>query len=185
VFFKIGCFTFGGGYAMIPLIEREIVNNKKWIKEEEIVDIFAVSQAVPGAIAINSSTFVGYKIAGYKGSLAATMGVVLPSFGIITIIAAFLSAFQENPVVQAAFMGIRSAVVALILVAVIRMTQTSVKDILTALIAFLTVILILVLNIHPVITIVLGGLVGVVIFAFFPEKSKRIMKGANENHDIY
>lgn len=96
-FFKIGSVTFGGGYAMIPLIEREVISNKGWIKnDEEIIDVFAVSESIPGAIAINSSTFVGYKIAGRNGAIAAMMGVVLPSFIIITLIATFFSKFQDN-----------------------------------------------------------------------------------------
>ena len=89
LFFKIGSFTFGGGFAMIPLIEKEVINNKGWVNEEEIIDVFAVSQSIPGAIAINCATLIGFKIYGKKGACAATIGVILPSFLIITIIAAF------------------------------------------------------------------------------------------------
>src|SRR5690554_1685295 len=103
VFFRIGAFTFGGGYAMIPYIEREIVEKNHWIEREEIIDIFAVVQSVPGVIAVNSSTFVGYRVAGWAGAVAATLGVVLPSYIIISIIALFLYNFKDYPYVNEAF----------------------------------------------------------------------------------
>jgi len=107
IFFKIGAFTFGGGYAMIPLIEREMVEKQKWLSDDEIIDMFAVAESIPGAIAINTSTFIGYKVAGYWGAIVAMFGVALPSFLIITIIAAVFSQFQDLPLVKAAFEGIR------------------------------------------------------------------------------
>ena len=106
-FFKIGAFTFGGGYAMIPLIQREVVENHKWITDDDILDIVAIAESTPGPIAINSATFVGYRVCGVLGSAAATLGTVLPSFTIILIISAILTQFQELEAVKFAFMGIR------------------------------------------------------------------------------
>ena len=113
-FFKIGAFTFGGGYAMIPLIQRETVENHGWISDDDILEIVAIAESTPGPIAINAATFVGYRSAGVLGSVCATLGVVLPSFTIILIISGILREFQENTYVQYAFRGIRAGVLALI-----------------------------------------------------------------------
>ncbi|MBQ8868811.1 MAG: chromate transporter [Oscillospiraceae bacterium] len=120
-FFKIGAFTFGGGYAMIPLIQKEVVENKKWISDSDILDIIAIAESTPGPIAINSATFVGYKVAGVFGSFCATLGVVLPSFVVISIISVVLREFSSLAAVQFAFRGIRAGVLALILKALISM----------------------------------------------------------------
>ena len=112
---KIGAFTFGGGYAMIPLIQKEVCENKKWLSEKDISDIVAISESTPGPIAINAATFVGYKTSGFLGACMATLGVVLPSFLIISIISLILTQFQSIKAVRYAFMGIRAAVLALIL----------------------------------------------------------------------
>ena len=120
-FFKIGAFTFGGGYAMIPLIQREIADNRKWITEKDILDIIAIAESTPGPIAINSATFVGFKVAGFWGAFCATFGVVLPSFLIILILAPILRAFREAKPVQYAFMGIRAGVLALVMKALYNM----------------------------------------------------------------
>ena len=114
-FLKIGAFTFGGGYAMIPIIEKEMVEKHKWIKSEDILDIFAIAESTPGPIAINSATFIGYKIGGVFGSFCATFGVVLPSFVIISIISLVLREFSDIKAVQYAFNGIRAGVLALII----------------------------------------------------------------------
>ena len=113
-FFKIGAFTFGGGYAMIPLIQRETVDNHKWVTEDDILEIIAIAESTPGPIAINSATFVGYRTCGVLGSAAATLGVVLPSFAIIFAISFVLRQFQELKAVQYAFNGIRAGVMALL-----------------------------------------------------------------------
>ena len=118
-FMKIGGFTFGGGYAMIPLIQKETVEVKKWITDDDILEIIAIAESTPGPIAINSATFVGYRTAGVLGSMAATLGVVLPSFVIITLISFVLTQFQELKAVQYAFFGIRAGVLALIVKAVV------------------------------------------------------------------
>ena len=113
-FFKIGAFTFGGGYAMIPLIQRETVDNHNWVTEDDILEIIAIAESTPGPIAINSATFVGYRTCGVLGSVAATLGVVLPSFIIIFAISFVLRQFQELKAVQYAFHGIRAGVMALL-----------------------------------------------------------------------
>lgn len=123
VFFKIGAFTFGGGYAMIPLIKREVSEKRDWIKEEEILDVIAVSESTPGPIAINSATFIGTRRAGWLGALAATLGVVLPSFTIIYIISLFFRHFAEYEAVKFALMGLRAGVLALIIKALISMSK--------------------------------------------------------------
>ena len=114
-FFKIGAFTFGGGYAMIPIISREIVENRHWLSDDDILEIIAVSESTPGPIAINSATFVGYKIAGFWGAFFSTFAVVFPSFAIISIISMLLKEFYSYTAVRYAFFGIRAAVLALLL----------------------------------------------------------------------
>lgn len=119
-FFKIGLFTFGGGYAMLPLIEQELIAKREWIEHKEFLDLLTLAQSVPGPIAINTSVFVGYKMRGLKGAVAALLGSVLPSFVIILAIALMFADIRHNPVVDAAFKGMRPAVVALIVVPVFR-----------------------------------------------------------------
>ncbi len=114
-FFKIGAFTFGGGYAMIPLIQKEVVENRKWATDDDILEIIAIAESTPGPIAINSATFVGYRAAGFWGAFCATLGVVLPSFVIIFAISFILREFQDNKVVKYAFNGIRAGVLALVI----------------------------------------------------------------------
>lgn len=116
-FFKIGAFTFGGGWAMLPIMEREFVTTKKWITKDEYVDIIAVSQSFPGVLAVNTSTFIGKKLFGMPGAFLAVLGVCLPSFLIILLIARFFTAFRANPIVDMGMRGINAAVPALILVA--------------------------------------------------------------------
>ncbi|KUO48997.1 MAG: chromate transporter [Desulfitibacter sp. BRH_c19] len=176
-FFKIGGFTFGGGYAMLPLIEHEICSNKKWVSEEDIVDVLAIAQSVPGAIAINSSTFIGYKTAGIKGAFAATLGVVLPSFLIILSLAGLLIKFGDNEILANAFYGIRAVVVALIVAAVFKLRKSSIKDYRTFLIAATAFIFLIIFNLHPIIIIIAGGIVGALLYPrHFPSL---INKGGN------
>lgn len=183
-FFKIGLFTFGGGYAMIPLIEKEIVEKKKWVEKEEITDILAVAQSIPGAIAINSATFIGYKTSGKKGALAATLGVILPSFIIIIIIAAFFSRFGDNPIIKAIFAGIRPAVVALIAFAVYKVGKTSIKDKTGILVALAGLLLVTVLNIHAIFAIIGGAIFGLLVYKFWPNKVNEILGKEDKNNDI-
>ncbi len=129
VFFRIGAFTFGGGYAMIPLISDETVDKRKWISESDILDIIAIAESTPGPVAINSATFVGYRVAGFWGSFFATLGVVTPSFVIILIISYILNEFKELKAVQYAFSGIRAGVLALILKALWKMYKQCPKGV--------------------------------------------------------
>ena len=126
-FFKIGAFTFGGGYAMIPLIQREAVENRKWVTDEDILDIVAIAESTPGPIAINSATFVGYRAGGILGSAFATFGVVLPSFVIILALSFVLNQFQNVIAVQYAFRGIQAGVLALLFKALYTMYKKSPK----------------------------------------------------------
>lgn len=128
-FFKIGLFTFGGGYAMIPMIQQEIATKRHWIEEQDILDIIAIAESTPGPIAVNSATFVGYHVAGTFGAFCATCGVVLPSFLIILMISFVLPAFEANRFVQYAFFGIRAGVLALICNACISMYKQAPKKI--------------------------------------------------------
>lgn len=128
-FLKIGAFTFGGGYAMIPLIQKDISEKKKWISDDDILDIVAIAESTPGPIAINSATFVGYKVCGFFGALLSTLGVVLPSFLVILVIASVLREFQDYRAVRYAFFGIRTGVLALIVKALISMYKQCKKNI--------------------------------------------------------
>ena len=126
-FFKIGAFTFGGGYAMIPLIQKEAVEERKWITDDDILEIIAIAESTPGPIAINSATFVGYRAAGILGSACATLGVVLPSFVIILLLSFVLRQFQELQAVKYAFAGIRAGVLALLIKSLYTMYKKSPK----------------------------------------------------------
>lgn len=163
-FFKIGAFTFGGGYAMLPLLQREIVEKKHWATEEELLDYFAVGQCTPGIIAVNTATFVGFKEKKLSGAIFATLGVVSPSLVIITVIAALLSNFAHIAAVQNAFAGIRVAVCVLILNSIVKLWKKSVVDKLT-LGVFIAVFLgsVLLSHVSPVVFIVAAAVLGIVV----------------------
>lgn len=127
-FCRIGGLTFGGGYAMLPMIQQEVVDKRKWATNEEVMDYFAVGQCTPGVIAVNTATFIGYKLRGVIGGIVATVGVVFPSVVIISIIAAFLENFSDYAVVQHALSGIRVAVAVLITSAILKLWKSGVKD---------------------------------------------------------
>ena len=162
-FLKIGPTTFGGGYAMIPMIEREVVTKKKWVKREEITDVFAIAESIPGAIAINSATFIGHQIAGRKGAIAAMLGILLPTFSIVIVLSIGFLYVQDNPRIDAAFQGIRPAIVALITYAGYKIGQTAIYDKTTIVVMVLTVFVLLYLQIHPVLIILIGILLGVIL----------------------
>ena len=122
-FLKIGMFTFGGGYAMLPLIEQELITKRRWIEQKEFLDLLTLAQSGPGPIAVNTSVFVGYKVRGLRGAAAALLGTVTPSFVIILVIAVFFAGIRHNPVVDAAFKGMRPAVVALIIGPVLSLSR--------------------------------------------------------------
>ena len=170
-FFKIGPITFGGGYAMIPMIEREVVTKRKWVKSQDVTDVFAVSESVPGAIGINSATFIGYRIAGVQGAVAAMLGILLPTFSIVILLSLIYKFLRGNPIVEAAFMGIRASIVALIAYAGLKIGKTAIFDKTTITITAITVIVLLFLHIHPVLIILTGIIAGILII-----KIKTIMK---------
>ena len=149
VFAKIGAFTIGGGYAMIPIIQDEM-SRKKWIPEDELPDIVALSQSAPGVMAVNISIFAGYRLRGIKGSIAATLGSIMPSFLIILMIAMVFSAFKDNPVVERIFKGIRPAVIALIAVPMIKMAKKSNKTWWAWAISILALALVAFMGISPI-----------------------------------
>ncbi|MBR1808791.1 MAG: chromate transporter [Paludibacteraceae bacterium] len=124
-FFKIGAFTLGGGYAMIPLVRDEVVDRRKWIDSEEFLNMLALAQSAPGVMAVNTAIFVGYKMRGWKGVICTTLGSILPSFVIILLIAAVFTRYKEYPLIEAAFKGIRPAVVALIAAPLIKMAKSA------------------------------------------------------------
>lgn len=162
-FCKIGALTFGGGYAMLPLIQREIVENKKWSTEKEILDYYAVGQCTPGVIAVNTATFIGYKLKGIIGGIIATLGVVFPSLIIILIIAAFLQNFADLAIVKNAFSGIRICVSVLIINAVMKLWKSSVIDISTTIIFFIIFIAAIFTDLSPIIFVVFAGLAGIIL----------------------
>ncbi len=157
IFFKIGLFTIGGGYAMIPLIENEIVTKRQWIKKEEFLDLLAISQTAPGVMAINIAIFIGYRLRKVKGSLFATLGVVMPSFVIILTIAMFFHSFKENPVVEKIFKGIRPGVVALIAAPTFNMAKMARINRYTIWIPVVSALLIWLLDVSPIWIIVVAG----------------------------
>lgn len=122
-FLRIGIFTFGGGFAMIPLIEREIIEKRGWIAQKEFIDLLTIAQSAPGPIALNTAVFIGYKSRGYKGAFAALFGVVLPSFTILLLVALYFTQIRDNKIVEAAFKGMRPAVIALIMAPVISLLR--------------------------------------------------------------
>ena len=161
-FAKIGLFTFGGGYAMIPLIEKEVVDKKKWISGEELLDVIAISESTPGPIAVNAATFIGKKIGGFVGALCATLGVVLPSFIIIVAVSFFFEAFRELRIVRYAFFGIRAGVLALILKALISMFKQSPKELLSYILMISAAGLVIFFDVNAIVVIIACALTGVI-----------------------
>jgi len=166
-FFKVGLFTFGGGYAMVPLIQKDIVGGYHWLTMEQFTNIVAIAEMTPGPIAVNSATFVGYKLAKFWGALVSTIGVVLPSFLVIWAIASVFLSFQDNPIVQAAFRGLRPAVLGMIIVAAISVSSvsniatTGFKSILVVLGVILGVVI---FKVHPILVFILSGVIGILFF---------------------
>ncbi|BDR66252.1 chromate transporter [Clostridium tetani] len=163
-FFKIGAFTFGGGYAMVPLIEVEVVDKKKWIDKEEFLDTLVIAQSFPGALAVNTSIFIGYRIGGTIGAIMALLGTVLPSFFIIIFIASFFMQFRNNYYVDLAFKGISAAVPVLVLIAVVSLSKSIKKNYRNAILIIITIVLISFFKIHPVIVILASGIYGAIYY---------------------
>ena len=162
-FCRIGGLTFGGGYAMLPMIQKEIVEEKKWATEEEVLDYYAVGQCTPGIIAVNTATFIGYKVHGIIGAIVATLGVVFPSLIIITIIAALLKNFANYSIVQHAFSGIRVVVIALIVSAILKLAKTSIKNSTTLIIAIIAFILVAFVNLSPIYIVIAVACIGLIL----------------------
>ena len=162
-FLKISPVTFGGGFVMMPLMKKEIVDKKSWIKEEEIIDSFALAQSAPGSVGVNAAVFVGYRIAGVKGALTATLGMMIPTFLIVIILSLLFIAVRDNHLVEAAFKGIRPAVVALIVYAAISTARSSIQDKTALVILGAAVGLLVIFHLHPVLMILAGIVSGIVI----------------------
>lgn len=162
-FFKIGLFTIGGGYAMIPLIEREVVDRHGWISREDFPDLLAIAQSAPGVFAVNISIFIGYRMRGVRGSVCCALGTVMPSILIILAIAMFLGQFRDNRIVTNVLKGIRPAVIALILTPTIRLAKTAGLNRYTAWVPVVTALLIWALGVSPV-WIIMAAILGAVLY---------------------
>ena len=164
-FAKVGVMTFGGGMAMLPILQREVVENKGWATDEELVDYFAIGQCTPGIIAVNTSTFVGQKQRGIVGGIVATLGIVFPSLLIITVLAGVINSFSHLDWVQHAFAGIRVCVCVLIFNAVLKLVKSAMKDAWCWGIFGLILVLSFVLDVSPILYVLAAGLAGVVLQA--------------------
>jgi chromate transporter len=180
VFFKIGLFTFGGGYAMLPIIQKEIIENHNWISEEDMLDIVAIAESTPGPISVNTATFVGYKVSGVLGSIFATVGLAIPSLVIIYIISFFYQKFIDNEWVAKAFKGIMGAVTVLILNAGIKLSKPLRKDknkVFNAVMIVLAVVLSLILvEVSSIYFIIAGALIGIIYFILILPRVKKEVK---------
>ena len=171
-FFKIGAFTFGGGYAMIPLIQRETAEKHGWISDKDILEIVAIAESTPGPIAINAATFVGYRVCGFWGAFCATFGVVLPSFAIIVAISYVLAAFEQLRAVRYAFLGIRAGVLALILKALVSMYRQAPKHTAAYAIMACAFVLVAVLRVN-VLYVIAGCALAGLAYALAAERRER------------
>lgn len=160
VFFKIGAFTIGGGYAMVPLIQEEVCSRKKWSTDEEFLDIIAIAQSLPGVLAVNTAAILGYKLFGISGVLFAVLGAVLPSFMIILVIAIFFAQFTKYAVTEHIFKGVRPAVASLMAFSVIKLGSKVGISKFNIIMGILAIVL-LVLDVHPILIIVISGIIGV------------------------
>lgn len=165
-FFKIGLFTFGGGYAMLPMLRREVVQKYGWATDEEMLDYYAIGQSTPGIIAINTATFIGLSKAGFFGAICATLGMVTPSLFIIMSIARFFDAFQDNAYIISAFTGIRVVVVVLILNAVIKMGKKSIKNWIHILLFIGAFVFVVFTDFSPIYAVITAGAIGVLLNVF-------------------
>ncbi len=168
--FRMGLFTFGGGYAMLPMIQKEVIDRYHWADEEEVLDYYAVGQCTPGAIAVNTATFIGYKVVGTAGGIISTLGVITPSLLIISVIASLLNHFADYPVVQHALAGIRVAVCVLMFVSIEKLLKSGVKGISSWIIFAAAFVLSYFTGISTVVLVILAGAAG---YAIFIMKKKR------------
>lgn len=163
-FLKIGTFSFGGGYAMLPFIQKEIVEKNNWISMSEFTDIIGISQMTPGPVAINSATFVGYKVSGVLGSVIATLGVITTSFILVTVINKLLDKFKESKVIKAALLGMRPILIALIIYAFFDLAKEAYIDIKSIIITLIIGVILLSKKVHPILVIVIAAVLGVVLY---------------------
>lgn len=157
LFFKMGIFTFGGGYAMLPILKSEAVEKQKWISQEELMNYYSIGQCTPGIIAVNAASFIGYKLRGIPGLISATMGVISPSIIIIIAIAALLNRYMDNPYLQWAFAGIRISVIALIISTVIDMWEKGIKNLRGYIIFIISALLLWYFNLSAIFIIILAA----------------------------
>ena len=175
-FFKIGLFTIGGGLAMIPMMEKELINKKRWINDEELLDYYAVSQSTPGIIAVNVATFVGYKQAGIIGGIFATLGIVTPSWIIITILAFFINSISDYPMVQKALKGINVAVASLLTSVIINFSKKTIKNFYNGLFMFLAFVLVFFFKVPSYWIIISAIIMGILIVLVQDKiKAKKIL----------
>ncbi|WPC42363.1 chromate transporter [Clostridium sp. JS66] len=163
-FLKIGAFGFGGGYTILPLIEREIVTNNHWINYKEFIDIIGISQITPGPITINSATFVGYKVSSFWGSLYATIGVVIFPFILVSVATHYILKFKESIFIKSVLIGMRPALIGLIICAFLSLAKESYYDLKSITIGVFIMILLLNKKIHPIIIIVISGILGIIFY---------------------
>ena len=171
-FARIGGLTFGGGYAMLPMLQREAVEKQGWVTEEELMDYYAVGQCIPGVIAVNTATFIGNKVKGLPGAIAASLGVISPSLVIIIAIAAFIQSFSDLPIVQNAFAGIRVGVCVLILSAVLKLFKKAIIDKFTLGLFAVVFLLSIFTDISPIVFVIVSALAGIIVHAFFLKGGK-------------
>ncbi len=161
-FTKVGALTFGGGYAMLPVIQREVVENKHWVTDEEVIEYYAIGQCTPGIIAVNTSTFVGNKVAGIAGGIIATLGFIFPAFLIICLIAGLIENFSDLLIVRNAFSGIRVCACVLIFNAVLKMWKSSVSDFFTFALFAAVFLLTVLFSLSPVILVLVSAACGLI-----------------------
>ncbi|MBX9137061.1 MULTISPECIES: chromate transporter [unclassified Clostridium] len=163
-FLKIGTFSFGGGYAMLPFIQKEIVEKNNWISMSQLTDIIGISQMTPGPVAINSATFVGYKVGGVFGSIVATLGVITTSFILVTVINKLLDKFKESKVIKATLLGMRPILIALIIYAFFDLAKEAYIDIKSIIITLIIGVILLSKKVHPILVIVIAAVLGVLFY---------------------
>ena len=170
-FFKVGAFTFGGGLAMMPMLQKELIEKKQWLSEEELIDYYAVGQSTPGIIAVNVATFVGYKRAGILGGIFGTLGIISPSLIIIMILANLINSISDYPIVQKALTGINVAVAALLTSVIINFAKKTIKNVWNAIFMLISFLLIFALKV-PSFIVILFGLATGIILTFIHKKKE-------------
>ncbi|MBQ6502069.1 MAG: chromate transporter [Mogibacterium sp.] len=183
VFFKLGAFTIGGGIAMLPLLQNTLINEKKWFTKEEFMDIVAVCQSLPGVVAINMATYVGYKKKGLIGSIVSTFGVVIPSFIMILIIAKFITSLGDNGVLMGAMAGLRAAALGMVAVAMIQLTPAAIKNKWALLAAVAAFVLIAVLRINTAYVILMFAVLGIAVTFARGRKTAAAAKSSGQKED--